>query len=116
MNDNVLVAAQGKELTAACRAAYAEVSASAEKLGMAEYNFWDLTGQVCKEDIIAFMDLLRELDLRLAAVILQVSKHVKKRLYMALYRIETIELRPKMYFLSSSRIEPSEFTEASLWW
>ena len=64
--------AQGKDLTAACRAINGEISPAAEKLGKAEYDVWDLAGQACKEDLSSFRDLLRELDLRLAAVILQV--------------------------------------------
>ena len=55
------------------RSLYTEFSAAAEKQGRAEYNVWELGDKACTADITSFKDLTKELDKRLAAIILQVQ-------------------------------------------
>ena len=70
---NVLEQLQGKALTAVCRAVHTEFSAAAEKLFAAEYDPLDLSAEAdFTRDASVFKALVRELDKRLAAVILQV--------------------------------------------
>lgn len=59
------------------RTLYAEFSAAAEKQGQAEYNVWELSNKACTADITSFKDLVKELDKRLAAIILQVQPVVR---------------------------------------
>lgn len=69
---NFVFALQGKILTAVCRSLYAEFSAAFEKQSRAEYNMWELGNKACTADIASFKELARQLDKRLAAIILQV--------------------------------------------
>ena len=72
-NFTILHLLQGKALTATCRTMHAEFSASAERQSKAEYDVWDLDNQACAADVAAFKAQTREMDKRLAAIILQVS-------------------------------------------
>lgn len=56
-----------------CRTIHAEFVAAAEKLGSAEYDVWDLDDQVCSKNIQGFKAQTKEIDKRLAALILQVA-------------------------------------------
>lgn len=64
---------QGKTLTAACRAMNTTFTTASEKLASAEYDAFDKTNEAFKKDFSEFNTTLKELDKRLAAIILQVS-------------------------------------------
>lgn len=66
--------AQGKALTSVCRVVHAEFTAAADKLSRAEYNALDLKNEEFAADSAAFKALLRQLDRRVAAAILQVRR------------------------------------------
>lgn len=66
-------ALQGRNLTALCRSIHTEFAAAAGKFAASEVDIWDLGNEGFKADITSMRDQAKELDKRLAAIILQVS-------------------------------------------